>query len=74
MTEFEQKALALLESIDRSLAGLASRLESLGERAEGLSQPGAARDWSGAMSDALDHRNLRRGEPRRQGEAHRWPR
>jgi hypothetical protein len=80
MIEFEQKALALLESVDRSLAGLASRAQTLGELAERISRgnpdarPGPAGDWNDAMSDAHHHRDLRRGEPRRQDEAHRWPR
>jgi len=76
MTEFEQKTLALLESIDRSLAALMKRLQAIDETAEPW--PGSdGTGWPGGTSDLgepADHRNLRRGEPRRQGEAHRWPR
>ncbi len=76
MTEFEQKTLALLESIDRSLAALMKRLQAIDETAEPWSRSDGM-GWPGGASDPCespDHRNFQRGEPRRQGEAHRRPR
>lgn len=76
MTEFEQKALALLESIDHSLAALMNSLQTIKETAEPLSG-GNGMGWPAAASDPgepADHRNFRRGEPRHRGEMHRWPR
>ena len=72
MTEFEQKALALLESIDRSLAALMNSLQAINETAEPLPRSNGT-GWPGGASDPgelTDHRNLRRGEPWRRGGTH----
>jgi len=73
MTEVEQKALALLASIERSLAGLAS------QRPARTGAPAAPmrRVWTlndEPIDDRPDHRTLQRGEPARRSRAHRWPR
>jgi hypothetical protein len=74
MTELEEKALALLASIDRSLAALARQLPARTGAPTAPIRRGSMLDGHDLIDDRPDHRTLQRGEPARRGAPHRWPR
>lgn len=73
MTELEQKALALLASIDRSLAELTNQLPTYAGAPKTPMRRGPRLDDRDPIDDRPDHRTLQRGEPARRGGARRWP-